>query len=164
MQRAARATMWLALAAAFGCVAWFEYKGEKAPIPPFPSAVSAVEAPEPAAVVDSGAPVTSWTALETLDGLQGEWVGEGGPAVNDGGAINPSGATLHLDPMGSGRRWTLYAAVGPNEPIHCRLVNKALNGVFSGVCDKEHAVSFRFSRSLDGRLSFDSFATVLRRP
>ncbi len=161
--RIQRCLLWLALAGACGMVIWVEleaaqHANDPIPLPPTPPAPS--EVPSAAA---SGSPAPVWQGVLSLDGLQGDWVGERGPAVQDSGVVDPAGATLRLDPMEGGTRWTMYESVGQLE-MHCRVVNETHHGGgFPASCDGKTHV-FRFSLSSDGRLSIDNFAVVLRRP
>lgn len=154
--------VWMALAAPCAGGFWVELEAAqqtKDPLPPPPA-----PSPEASAVpAPSASSVTAWQGVLTLDGLEGDWVGEGGPAVQDGGLVNPGGATLRLDPMETGTRWTMYESVGQLE-MHCRVVNEASHrGGFPASCDGKTRV-FHFSKSEDGRLTIDNFAVVLRRP
>lgn len=164
MKRQTRlAMMWLALASLFGGLAVMSggLAGVHSPQTATATSVAGYSAVPSGAPSGSSAPV--WQGVVALDGLEGDWVGESGPAVNDGGVVNLGGATLRLDPMRTGRRWTLYESVGQLE-VHCSVVAEAHEGSFPAACDKGKVVSLRFAKSSDGRLSIDNFSVVLRRP
>lgn len=160
-RRIRRFLLWMTLAGVCGAVIWLELEGaqhanDPIPIPPVASA-------EPSAPAPSASSAPLWEGVSTLDGLEGDWVGENGPAVQDGGLVNPNGATLRLDPMETGTRWTMYESVGQLE-VRCRVVNEVRHGGgFPASCDGKARV-LRLSRSTEGKLTIDNFAVVLRRP
>jgi len=111
-------------------------------------------------------PPASWSALRSLDGLEGVWVAEAGPAVDDAGVVHPDGAVVRFEKLGSAppshQRWTFYAALGAFEQ-RCTLLGES-HGGFSGVCDgRTRAVSYHFASDDSGRLLFQEHAQVFVR-
>jgi hypothetical protein len=158
MSRVRGFVFWTGIAIAFGCVPFFSGKLRTdvyTPSPP-PSASPAASLFQPPFPL----PPAPWSAVRSLDSLEGEWVSLDGPAVDDGGAVRFEGGNLRFEPMGSAppghRRWTFYAALGPAQ-LRCTLLGDDHEG-FPGVCGGgTRAVTYHFAKDENGRLLFREY-------
>ena len=163
--RISAALGWLCIAAIFGYLALLQYQHTRV-ITPAPASSA------PAPVESAIAVPTCWEDLKALEPVEGEWVGENGPAVGDGGMPIQGGATVHIDPLekrspAGHKRWTFWASFG-DIALKCSILKDSTSeGTFPGLCTSEKsskAMQFHIRHCGETKLQLVDYGVTLRRP